>query len=221
MSQLRHSCATTSSPVWAPPLIFFSLSSGLRWLNCGLAGLWGNSWGAGCVRRESLGLLSSSRSFNRGLFLFPFCYYSINYEPIFYVVAIPLPVMYSFRSYISRSSAVRYLYSLRLSSHLISSISLHFRFVTSSRKWLRQVLPLLTPPPVTPPSLTSPARGPYSTFDTLRLGRSAQTIVARLIRLWDSRNIHKNGEFMGITILLLDEQVLIVWNLFFRNLKYC
>ncbi|CAN7111601.1 unnamed protein product, partial [Brassica rapa subsp. narinosa] len=72
--------------------------------------------------------------------------------------------------------------------------------------WLRQVLPLLTPPPVTPPSLTSPARGPYSTFDTLRLGRSAQTIVARLIRLWDSRNIHKNGEFMGITILLLDEQ---------------
>ncbi|CAN6815122.1 unnamed protein product [Brassica oleracea] len=48
--------------------------------------------------------------------------------------------------------------------------------------------------------------GAYSTFNTLRLGRSAQTIVARLIRFWDSRNIHKNGEFMGITILLLDEQ---------------
>ncbi|KAH0943078.1 hypothetical protein HID58_002715 [Brassica napus] len=126
--------------------------------------------------------------------------------------------MYSFRSYISRSSAVRYLYSLRLSSHLISSISLHFRFVTSSRKWLRQVLPLLTPPPVTPPSLTSPARGPYSTFDTLRLGRSAQTIVARLIRLWDSRNIHKNGEFMGITILLLDEQCLLTLILSFQML---
>ncbi|XP_013624601.1 PREDICTED: uncharacterized protein LOC106330718 [Brassica oleracea var. oleracea] len=48
--------------------------------------------------------------------------------------------------------------------------------------------------------------GAYSTFNTLRLGRSAQTIVARLIRFWDSRNIHKNGEFVGITILLLDEQ---------------
>ncbi|KAF2579183.1 hypothetical protein F2Q68_00004945 [Brassica cretica] len=48
--------------------------------------------------------------------------------------------------------------------------------------------------------------GAYSTFNTLRLGRSAQTIVARLIRFWDSRNIHKNGEFMGITILLLEEQ---------------
>nr|VDC69872.1 unnamed protein product [Brassica rapa] len=34
---------------------------------------------------------------------------------------------------------------------------------------------------------------PYSTFNSLRLGR----------------NINKNGEFMGITILLLDELVMI------------
>ncbi|KAL0795575.1 hypothetical protein Bca101_066952 [Brassica carinata] len=46
---------------------------------------------------------------------------------------------------------------------------------------------------------------PYSTFDSLRLGRSAQSVVARLIRFWDSKNINKNGELMGITILLLDE----------------
>ncbi|KAH0903563.1 hypothetical protein HID58_043066 [Brassica napus] len=45
----------------------------------------------------------------------------------------------------------------------------------------------------------------YSTFESLRLGRAAQSVVARLIRFWDSRNINKNGEFMGITILLLDE----------------
>ncbi|CAN6805290.1 unnamed protein product, partial [Brassica oleracea] len=32
-----------------------------------------------------------------------------------------------------------------------------------------------------------------------------QTVVTLLICLWDSRNINKNGEFMGITILLLDE----------------
>ncbi|KAL0885812.1 hypothetical protein Bca101_009795 [Brassica carinata] len=46
---------------------------------------------------------------------------------------------------------------------------------------------------------------PYFTFNSLRLGRSAQSVVGRLIRFWVSRNINKNGEFMGITILLLDE----------------
>ncbi|CAN7023470.1 unnamed protein product [Brassica oleracea var. botrytis] len=45
----------------------------------------------------------------------------------------------------------------------------------------------------------------YSMFESLRLGRAAQSVVARLICFWDSRNINKNGEFMGITILLLDE----------------
>ncbi|CAF2071814.1 unnamed protein product [Brassica oleracea] len=45
----------------------------------------------------------------------------------------------------------------------------------------------------------------YSTFASLRLGRTVQSIVARLIRFWDSRNVNKNGEFMGITLLLLDE----------------
>ncbi|KAH0885462.1 hypothetical protein HID58_061558 [Brassica napus] len=62
------------------------------------------------------------------------------------------------------------------------------------------VLPSLTPPSLTPLSLTPP-----STFGSLRLGRAAQSVVARLIRFWDSRNINKNNEFMGITIFLLDE----------------
>ncbi|KAL0733384.1 hypothetical protein Bca4012_009594 [Brassica carinata] len=59
--------------------------------------------------------------------------------------------------------------------------------------------------------MTSPAAPaaiaavPYSTFNSLRLGRTTQSVVGRLIRFWDSRNINKNGEFMGITILLLDE----------------
>ncbi|CAF2059743.1 unnamed protein product [Brassica napus] len=51
----------------------------------------------------------------------------------------------------------------------------------------------------------------YSTFNSLRLHQvfpslSSQSIVGRLIRFWDTRNVHKNGEFMAITILLLDEQ---------------
>ncbi|KAL0864185.1 hypothetical protein Bca101_043303 [Brassica carinata] len=46
---------------------------------------------------------------------------------------------------------------------------------------------------------------PYSTFISLRLGRAIQSVVRRLIRFWDSRN--KNGEFMGITILLPDELI--------------
>ncbi|KAG5398172.1 hypothetical protein IGI04_019992 [Brassica rapa subsp. trilocularis] len=59
--------------------------------------------------------------------------------------------------------------------------------------------------------MTSPAPSaafaavPYSTFNSLHLGRSTQSIVGWLIRFWDSRNINKNGEFMGITILLFDE----------------
>ncbi|XP_013617165.1 PREDICTED: uncharacterized protein LOC106323621 [Brassica oleracea var. oleracea] len=46
----------------------------------------------------------------------------------------------------------------------------------------------------------------HSAFDALRLGRSAQFIVGRLLRFWDSKNIKKQGEFMGITLLLLDEK---------------
>ncbi|KAJ4894790.1 Rep_fac-A_C domain-containing protein [Raphanus sativus] len=45
-----------------------------------------------------------------------------------------------------------------------------------------------------------------TSFDAIRLGRSAQFIVARLLCFWDSRNIMKQGEFMGITLLFLDEQ---------------
>ena len=48
----------------------------------------------------------------------------------------------------------------------------------------------------------------HSIFNSLRLGRTSQFVVGRLICFWDSRNIKKNGEFMGITILLFDELVL-------------
>ncbi|KAF2549319.1 hypothetical protein F2Q70_00021363 [Brassica cretica] len=41
----------------------------------------------------------------------------------------------------------------------------------------------------------------HSTFNSLRLGRTSQFVVGRLIRFWDSRNIKKNGEFMGIKIM--------------------
>ncbi|KAF2534512.1 hypothetical protein F2Q70_00029348 [Brassica cretica] len=46
----------------------------------------------------------------------------------------------------------------------------------------------------------------HSTFDALRLGRSAQIIVGCLLRFGDSKNIKKQGEFMGITLLFLDEK---------------
>lgn len=54
----------------------------------------------------------------------------------------------------------------------------------------------------------------YSTFESLRLGRTVHAVVGRLIRFSDSRKINKNGDFMGITILLLDELVRIISNLF-------
>ncbi|KAG5385013.1 hypothetical protein IGI04_036483 [Brassica rapa subsp. trilocularis] len=59
--------------------------------------------------------------------------------------------------------------------------------------------------PAVPAASAAIATVPYSTFNSLRLGRSIQSIVGRLIRFLDSRNINKNGEFMGIPILLLDE----------------
>ena len=55
----------------------------------------------------------------------------------------------------------------------------------------------------------------HSAFDALRLGRSAQFIVGRLLRFWDSKNIKKHGEFMGITQLLLDEKVRSRFEFFF------
>lgn len=36
-----------------------------------------------------------------------------------------------------------------------------------------------------------PAQTDYSTFDVLRLGRSSQDVVGRLLRFWDARNIKK------------------------------
>ncbi|KAF2573882.1 hypothetical protein F2Q70_00006740 [Brassica cretica] len=42
---------------------------------------------------------------------------------------------------------------------------------------------------------SAPAVFAPTSFDDLRLGRSAQFFVARLVRFWDSRNIKKQGEF--------------------------
>ncbi|CAN8287298.1 unnamed protein product [Cochlearia groenlandica] len=42
-------------------------------------------------------------------------------------------------------------------------------------------------------------------FEALRLGRS--TIVGHLLCYWDSKNIKKQCEYMGITLLFIDEKV--------------
>ncbi|CAN7118999.1 unnamed protein product [Brassica rapa subsp. narinosa] len=55
-------------------------------------------------------------------------------------------------------------------------------------------------------SSSAPAVVAPISFDDFRLGRSAQFVVARFLRFWDSKNIKKQGEFMGITLLFLDEQ---------------
>nr|VDD38633.1 unnamed protein product [Brassica oleracea] len=49
----------------------------------------------------------------------------------------------------------------------------------------------------------------YSTFDSLGLRRTGQYVVGSLICFWNSQNTKKNGEFMGITLLLLDELVVV------------
>lgn len=67
--------------------------------------------------------------------------------------------------------------------------------------------------------ITHAAVDEYSTFASLRLGRTVQSIVARLIRFWNSRNVNKNGEFMGITLLLLDEMVRVLYNVVYIDLS--
>ncbi|WZZ30990.1 hypothetical protein YC2023_014391 [Brassica napus] len=44
----------------------------------------------------------------------------------------------------------------------------------------------------------------HSTFESLRLGRSSQSIAYGFLRFWDSLNFKKDREFVGITIRLLD-----------------
>ncbi|WZZ13975.1 hypothetical protein YC2023_107064 [Brassica napus] len=46
----------------------------------------------------------------------------------------------------------------------------------------------------------------HSTFESLRLGRNSQSIAAGFFRFLDSLNFKKESEFMGITILFLDEK---------------
>ncbi|KAG5401475.1 hypothetical protein IGI04_016082, partial [Brassica rapa subsp. trilocularis] len=47
----------------------------------------------------------------------------------------------------------------------------------------------------------------HSIFESLRLGSSSQNIISGLPRFWNSLNFKKNREFMGITVLFLDEKV--------------
>ncbi|KAF3596829.1 hypothetical protein DY000_02023533 [Brassica cretica] len=47
----------------------------------------------------------------------------------------------------------------------------------------------------------------HSTFESLRLGRSSHSIASGFLRFWDSLNFKKDKEFVGITVLFLDEKV--------------
>ncbi|CAN6907723.1 unnamed protein product, partial [Brassica oleracea] len=47
----------------------------------------------------------------------------------------------------------------------------------------------------------------HSTFESLRLGLSSQSIASGFLRFWDSLNFKKDREFVGITVLFLDEKV--------------
>ncbi|KAF3488637.1 hypothetical protein F2Q69_00053088 [Brassica cretica] len=46
----------------------------------------------------------------------------------------------------------------------------------------------------------------HSTFESLRLGLSSQSIASGFLRFWDSLNFKKDREFVGITVLFLDEK---------------
>ncbi|KAH0892222.1 hypothetical protein HID58_054651 [Brassica napus] len=57
--------------------------------------------------------------------------------------------------------------------------------------------------------MTSSNRRPgvrHSTFESLRPGLSSQSIASGFLRFWDSLNFKKDREFVGITVLFLDEK---------------
>ncbi|KAH0873170.1 hypothetical protein HID58_070532, partial [Brassica napus] len=47
----------------------------------------------------------------------------------------------------------------------------------------------------------------HSTFESLRLGRSSHSIASCFLRFWDSLSFKKDREFVGITVLFLDEKM--------------
>ncbi|KAF3530053.1 hypothetical protein DY000_02037820 [Brassica cretica] len=47
----------------------------------------------------------------------------------------------------------------------------------------------------------------HSTFESLHLGRSGQSIASGFLRFWDYLIFKKDREFVGITVLFLDEKV--------------
>ncbi|KAF3578890.1 hypothetical protein DY000_02031964 [Brassica cretica] len=47
----------------------------------------------------------------------------------------------------------------------------------------------------------------HSTFESLCLGRSSQSIASGFLRFWDSLNFKKDMEFEGITVIFLDEKI--------------
>ncbi|KAH0877066.1 hypothetical protein HID58_064460, partial [Brassica napus] len=51
------------------------------------------------------------------------------------------------------------------------------------------------------------SRRPSLNLRVSRLGRSNQSIASGFLRFWDSLNFKKDMEFVGITVLFLDEKV--------------
>ncbi|WZZ74860.1 hypothetical protein YC2023_086230 [Brassica napus] len=53
----------------------------------------------------------------------------------------------------------------------------------------------------------------HSTFESLRLGRSCHSIASGFLQFWDSLNFKKDRDFVGITVLFLDENVLSMYKI--------
>ncbi|WZZ00197.1 hypothetical protein YC2023_072525 [Brassica napus] len=47
----------------------------------------------------------------------------------------------------------------------------------------------------------------HSTFESLHLGRSSQSIASGFLRFWDPLNFKKDRKFVEITVFLLDEKL--------------
>ncbi|KAF3546563.1 hypothetical protein DY000_02001248 [Brassica cretica] len=83
-----------------------------------------------------------------------------------------------------------------------------------TKETTRVVIRLLIDPKCLSSASPVPQTGVHhSTFESLCLGRSSQSIASGFLRFWDILNFKKDREFVGITVLFLNEKIRLFDNL--------
>ncbi|WZZ51075.1 hypothetical protein YC2023_051182 [Brassica napus] len=126
----------------------------------------------------------------------------------------PTPFVWLRRVSLQRCTADRKMKPLarwNMNSMVVVAAAMHAtsRFVDSTFKKCEKVSsPWLEPGKCLSSASPVPQTGVHhSTFESLCLGRSSQSIASGFLRFWDILNFKKDREFVGITVLFLNEKM--------------